>query len=996
MIRVLSVFVLVVCCSTSFSQTGVLDQTFGVGGKVISAVPYSTQGDKIKIGSQANGKIIVMGSLNSTLNGGIYVTRHNIDGSLDSSFGINGKVIKILNGTDDQATALVVQQDDKIIVGGNTYNSSQNGKDVFLIRFQSNGHLDSTFGNSGVLNISLMSQTGSEDFIKNLFIVNGKILVCGGSTPVGSSDSLTFLQLNYNGTLDSSFGYFGIIKKIIKSQLLSSSVPTKNQKLIVGGWINQNQTFSFNIQRYTKEGIIDTTFGTDGNGNSDTIIGFTPNQIIIDSDEKIVCLGKAPTSGLNASIQLCRFDSLGRRDTSFGKNGIVNTIEISNDAYEPAIQQQPNRKYVLSSSNNNVFFVGHFNNDGNVDTSFGKKGYVKTSIQNNGVYHYSSILQDNGSLILAGTTKYTSNVYYVMAKYLENGRYYYNTINGSAFRDGNSNGIRDSSESFLKDANFIIVKNGFDTIIASTFNTSFSIDVDTGLYQCLVKPYHPYYNIIPAIHNTTFSTYFSTDSVSFALQPIFGKKDLAIDILSLGGARPSFPVQYKIVCRNQGTDTISNGTIELVKDSKLVFNYALPPIASINGDTLKWNYSNLKPLDTVNIILYCSVQPPPSVNIGDTLHLQSTIYPLASDQTIKDNFSVLNQIVRNSFDPNDKTENHGGKITNTQVANGEYMQYTIRFQNTGNDTAFNVYIHDTLDSKLNWNTLQIITASHNYQMNLSDGKCLFKFPGINLVDSIHNEPGSHGYIVYRIKPLPTVQIGDVIKNTAAIYFDYNLPIYTNTEMTTVVAETLPLKLLTFTARRSSSSLSLGEGRGEVLLNWTTANETNVDHFIVERSANGSPDSHREFNDIGKIKAGGNNYTYTDNNPTTQQTTPNSKPQTIYYRLKMLDKDGQFTYSPIRMINNSGTFSINIYPNPAKDNLQIQIESDRNTALQLQVLSMDGKIILSNSVSVKEGSILRSINIGTLAKGSYFLKVVSLLNNPIAEMKAEQVIKFEKL
>ena len=103
---------------------------------------------------------------------------------------------------------------------------------------------------------------------------------------------------------------------------------------------------------------------------------------------------------------------------------------------------------------------------------------------------------------------------------------------------------------------------------------------------------------------------------------------------------------------------------------------------------------------------------------------------------------------------------------------------------------------------------------------------------------------------------------------------------------------------------------------------------------------------------------------------------------------MVDKDGQFTYSPIRMINNSGTFSINIYPNPAKDNLQVQIDSDKKATLQMQILSLDGKVLRSNSFASTAGSILRSINISALPKGSYFLKVIST-------EKEESVVKFEK-
>ena len=178
--------------------------------------------------------------------------------------------------------------------------------------------------------------------------------------------------------------------------------------------------------------------------------------------------------------------------------------------------------------------------------------------------------------------------------------------------------------------------------------------------------------------------------------------------------------------------------------------------------------------------------------------------------------------------------------------------------------------------------------------------------------------------------------------------------------------TLPLHLLTFTAHK----------KGNInLLQWQTAQEINVDHFIVEKGFNG-----REYNTIGNVKAGQSNYSFTDNNP---------MKATNYYRLKMVDNDGQYTYSPIRSINNSGTFSITVYPNPAKDNLQLQIESDEQTALQLQINSQDGKLLLSHNSTATAGSILRSINISALAKGSYFLKATT-------GNKEEQIVKFEKL
>ena len=283
----------------------------------------------------------------------------------------------------------------------------------------------------------------------------------------------------------------------------------------------------------------------------------------------------------------------------------------------------------------------------------------------------------------------------------------------------------------------------------------------------------------------------------------------------------------------------------------------------------------------------------------------------------------------------------------------------------------------------------MISASADYQLTIDNGKCLWSFNSINLPDSARSGEASHGYLSFMIKPKSNIQLGDVIKNTAAIYFDYNLPIYTNTETTTVVADAQPLKLLAFTAKK--------DGKAH-LLQWTSANEVNVDRFEIERSLNG-----RDFGMIGKIKAGLSKYSFTDNNPFASPLSPNN---TVgreglgvrYYRLKMVDKDGQFTYSPVRMLNNSGSFFVSIYPNPAKDNLQVQIDSDKKTTLQLQVLSLDGKVILSKSTTAAEGSILRNISISALSKGSYLLKVISSLNPPTAgmEVQYEQVVKFEKL
>ena len=181
------------------------------------------------------------------------------------------------------------------------------------------------------------------------------------------------------------------------------------------------------------------------------------------------------------------------------------------------------------------------------------------------------------------------------------------------------------------------------------------------------------------------------------------------------------------------------------------------------------------------------VAAPPTANIGDTLSSVAVITPVAGDLTPANNTSIIRQVVIGSFDPNDKTENFSGRISQQQVSSAFYINYLIRFQNTGNDTAFNIVVRDTLDTKLDWNSLQMVAASHPYQLQINSQNILaWSFNNIKLVDSVRNEPGSHGFIAYRIKPKANLNMGDTIKNTASIYFDFNLPVSTNRQTTVVV------------------------------------------------------------------------------------------------------------------------------------------------------------------------------------------------------------------
>ncbi len=171
-------------------------------------------------------------------------------------------------------------------------------------------------------------------------------------------------------------------------------------------------------------------------------------------------------------------------------------------------------------------------------------------------------------------------------------------------------------------------------------------------------------------------------------------------------------------------------------------------------------------------------------------------------------------------------------------------------------------------------------------------------------------------------------------------------------------EALPIKLLNFTATK--------EGNRN-LLQWTTANEVNSSYFNVERSSDGA-----SFTGIGQVNAVGNssvakNYSLVDAKPVNGMN---------YYRLKMMDKDGQFSYSLIRTINETVSFVASIYPNPVKNKLNLNFNSDKAMMVEVVVVDNEGKMVGSQQVQIAAGVSIQSINVGALSSGVYYVRVVN--------------------
>lgn len=148
-----------------------------------------------------------------------------------------------------------------------------------------------------------------------------------------------------------------------------------------------------------------------------------------------------------------------------------------------------------------------------------------------------------------------------------------------------------------------------------------------------------------------------------------------------------------------------------------------------------------------------------------------------------------------SFDPNDKAAQPLGYGVPHYIEANTPLKYKIRFQNTGTDTAFNIVIIDTLSTNVNPASLQMGASSHPYTWELSGAGILtVSFEDILLVDSNANEPLSHGFFMYNINQVPNLMNGSVINNQAAIYFDFNSPIFTNTTFHTIGENYIPIIL----------------------------------------------------------------------------------------------------------------------------------------------------------------------------------------------------------
>lgn len=316
---------------------------------------------------------------------------------------------------------------------------------------------------------------------------------------------------------------------------------------------------------------------------------------------------------------------------------------------------------------------------------------------------------------------------------------------------------------------------------------NYLIKGETGSNFLTLPDIPSYFDVTASPANTTNMTLpCETQNIDFCISANASVNDLEVLFLPTTVARPGFESKYVAIIKNLGSTTLSGSVTISFDNSKMTYLSSGGTLSGSSSNSLTYDFNNLNPFSNSTIPdIKFQIFTPPTVNQNDILTFNAILSNVVSDYTPSNNNYTLNQIVVNSYDPNDVSVFEGETIHYDEVNN--YLHYRIRFQNTGTASAVNVYLQNQIDNNLDVNTLQVLSSSHQHLLIVKDNMTEFLFNEIYLPSNVTNEELSNGYIIYRIKPKTNVVVGDIFNNSANIFFDFNAPITTNIVATEVLS-----------------------------------------------------------------------------------------------------------------------------------------------------------------------------------------------------------------
>jgi uncharacterized delta-60 repeat protein len=342
-----------------YNQDGSLDTTFGTAGKITT--DFSEGADSAAaVAIQSDGKIIAAGAAGFTLGRQGYsfaLVRYNRDGSLDTDFGIGGKVITDLSSPSEMAAALAIQSDGAIIAAGSARTGAlSTSGDFALVRYHPDGSLDRTFGIDGQV---ITDWSGVLDTARALAIQSdGKIVVAGTGHVIDHRRP----------------PWYGV------------------------------------VVRYNQDGSVDTTFGVRGKVTTDALGSSDIGALAIQSNGKIIAGGGSQSSGSSLDFGLVRYNGDGSMDTTFGAAGSVTTPFGPWRDRVFALSLQPDGKIVAGGDTESAehgrsaYALARYNRDGSLDTNFGLGGKVRTDLPAGHLAYLRSVgIQRDGTIVAVGS-----------------------------------------------------------------------------------------------------------------------------------------------------------------------------------------------------------------------------------------------------------------------------------------------------------------------------------------------------------------------------------------------------------------------------------------------------------------------------------------------------------------------------------------------------------------------------------------------------------------
>jgi len=380
------------------------DYSFGLGGLLLLELPGVSEFTSIVL--QPDGKILCAGKIDfdSDTEFDIFLVRMKENGSFDSTFGVYGMMSAITDAFDEDISAIALQDDGKIVIAGSTDQSGT--RDFLLLRFTSDGEFDESFSGDGVV---ITGAANEEEAFSLAIQTDGKIIAAGYTSQLGSDD-FALVRYNTDGSLDATFSDDGIVatgggwSDKVKAVLLQD-----DGKIVAAGssYDGVSDVSIFSLARYTPLGNLDPDFGSSGIQTS--LIGASCQimSACLQDDQKIIVAGASDDGG-DPCLTLARYTTAGILDTDFGTAGIAIAPFGGEASFSYTVLVRNNGNILASG----MCFIppvpfqmnamACFLNDGTLDTDFDGDGMAQMGAGNSLCTPLKVLLQNNGKILTVG------------------------------------------------------------------------------------------------------------------------------------------------------------------------------------------------------------------------------------------------------------------------------------------------------------------------------------------------------------------------------------------------------------------------------------------------------------------------------------------------------------------------------------------------------------------------------------------------------------------